>query len=274
MSSGGKPVEVMGLMVGHPCPNSLGTLVVSDVFPLPVEGAETRVLADDQEVLNYMIDLGESIEVSRPQGEHFIGWYHSHPFDVEIHTHCFMSSTDITTQLGWQRVEDRNGNPWLGIVIDPLRSLAKGRPEIGAFRAYPPEFTAPPNETPDGRIEHDDKTRVERWGSCWNRYHALKVTYFMSSLSANVLNLVSKNYLWMSAISSTPSFEKENRDRFAERVNAIKSKLVENGIKIGGTASTKNSAADKSTQSSVALSVEHLQYQLAQVSKYILLCKQ
>lgn len=32
------------------------------VFPLPVEGAETKVLADDQEVANYMIDLGDSLE--------------------------------------------------------------------------------------------------------------------------------------------------------------------------------------------------------------------
>lgn len=32
------------------------------VFPLPIEGAETRVLADDTEVVNYMISLGESLE--------------------------------------------------------------------------------------------------------------------------------------------------------------------------------------------------------------------
>jgi len=39
--------------------------VVTDVFPLPVEGAETRVLADDTEVQNYMISLGESLEMVR-----------------------------------------------------------------------------------------------------------------------------------------------------------------------------------------------------------------
>lgn len=32
------------------------------VFPLPVEGAETKVLADDQEVANYMIGLGDLLE--------------------------------------------------------------------------------------------------------------------------------------------------------------------------------------------------------------------
>lgn len=35
---------------------------VVQVFPLPVEGAETKVLADDQEVANYMIDLGDLLE--------------------------------------------------------------------------------------------------------------------------------------------------------------------------------------------------------------------
>ena len=59
----GTPVEVMGLLLGRPCTEESHALVVTDVFPLPVEGAETRVLADDQEVLNYMIELGESLEL-------------------------------------------------------------------------------------------------------------------------------------------------------------------------------------------------------------------
>ena len=53
--------------------------------------------------------------------------------------------------------------------VDPLRSLAKGRPEFGAFRVYPPEFTAPTDECPDKKIVRDDSARVENWGSCWNR---------------------------------------------------------------------------------------------------------
>jgi hypothetical protein len=33
--------------------------------------------------------------------------YHSHPFDVdEAHNHCFLSSTDMSTQLAWQNAED------------------------------------------------------------------------------------------------------------------------------------------------------------------------
>ena len=108
--------------------------------------------------------------------ERFMGWYHSHPFDVdEQHSHCYLSNTDLSTQLQWQRSEDPHGNPWLAIVVDPLRSLAKSHPEFGAFRAYPPEFSPPANECPDGKLVEDDTTRVEHWGACWNRYYKLQV---------------------------------------------------------------------------------------------------
>jgi COP9 signalosome complex subunit 5 len=88
MKAGGKPVEVMGLILGRPDTEAQTTLVVTDVsqlrmhgdcqevvmtvpvvvglvkvFPLPVEGAETKVLADDEEVTNYMINLSESLEL-------------------------------------------------------------------------------------------------------------------------------------------------------------------------------------------------------------------
>ena len=32
------------------------------------------------------------------------------------------------------------------LQVDPLRSLAKNRPEFGAYRVYPPEYTAPANQ--------------------------------------------------------------------------------------------------------------------------------
>merc|ERR1719162_812946 len=154
IAAGGKPIEVMGLMLGRPCTENERTLIVTDCFPIPVEGFETRVVADDEDVTNYMIELSEMLELSRE--ENFMGWYHSHPFDVEVNGHCYLSSTDVSTQLHWQRAEDNAGNPYLAIVIDPLRSVAKGRPEFCAFRVYPPEYTATTNETPDGTIITDD----------------------------------------------------------------------------------------------------------------------
>ena len=41
LRKGGNPIEVMGLMLGRPDPDATTTLVVTDVFPLPIEGFET-----------------------------------------------------------------------------------------------------------------------------------------------------------------------------------------------------------------------------------------
>jgi COP9 signalosome complex subunit 5 len=72
IAKGGNPIEVMGMLLGRPDPDTPRTLVVTDAFPLPIEGFETRVIADDQDVVNHMILLGECLEVTRK--EKFMGW--------------------------------------------------------------------------------------------------------------------------------------------------------------------------------------------------------
>ncbi|GAB9462666.1 Cop9 signalosome complex subunit 5 [Globisporangium polare] len=288
IKNGGKPVEIMGLILGRPSTGTdrdagdAQTLIVTDCFPLPIEGAETRVLADDAEVINYMISLGEAIEQTRK--EKFMGWYHSHPFDVEVHSHCFLSATDVSTQLQWQRSEDPHGNPWLAIVLDPLRSLAKKRPEMGAFRVYPPEFAAPVNETPDGTIITDETTRMERWGSCWNRYYTLECDYFMSSLGSQVVSILSEEFLWMRTLSSNTMQERENRDRFSERIQLLANKLdsAEMLLAPRGSRSSRigeyyvpekqpkeseDSVLNKITQAANELSIEHSHGQALQIAK-------
>ena len=199
ISKGGNPIEVMGMLLGRPDPVTPKTLVITDAFPLPIEGFETRVVADDDNVTNHMIALGESLEKTRR--ERFCGWYHSHPFDLGDHSHCFLSQTDLTTQLQWQRLEDPHGNPFVAIVVDPLRSAHSETPELKAFRAYPPEFSPAANECPDGSIETREKIRLEHWGSCWNRYYELDVEYFMSRVSRNVMERLTQDYLWMRTLT-------------------------------------------------------------------------
>lgn len=108
-------------------------------------------------------------------------------------SHCFLSQTDISTQLQWQRAEDPHGNPFLAIVVDPLRSLALSCPQIKAFRVYPPEYNSPiVNECPDGSIIQEEKERLEKWGNCWSRYYELNVDYFMSHSARNVMDILTK----------------------------------------------------------------------------------
>jgi len=222
IKKGGNPIEVMGLMMGRPDPEAPRQLIVTDVFPLPIEGFETRVIADDQDVVNYMITLGESME--RTRKEKFMGWYHSHPFDVGLHSHCFLSQTDLSTQLSWQRMEDPNGNPFLAVVIDPLRSLAKNTPILEGFRAYPPDYNSPvANECPDGSIMMSEQARLERWGSCWARYYTIPVEYYMSASSKKIMETLTQNFLWMRSLGSTPALEGEYSQR--ERIISMAKKM-------------------------------------------------
>jgi COP9 signalosome complex subunit 5 len=191
----------MGMLLGRPDPLTPHTLVVTDAFPLPIEGFETRVVADDENVVNHMITLGESLEATR--NEKFMGWYHSHPFDVGEHSHCFLSQTDLTTQLQWQRAEDPHGNPFVALVVDPLRSMHTEQPELKAFRAYPPEHDC--NTCPNGTVEHSEQARLEQWGSCWNRYYELEVEYFMSFTSRQVIvEGLTQDSLWMRTLVRQP----------------------------------------------------------------------
>jgi COP9 signalosome complex subunit 5 len=214
----GKPTEVMGYLIGRQCTDDPTTLIISDAQALPIEGFETSVVADTEEITNYQINWLELNGKSRHPCEKFCGWYHSHPFDVEDYSHCFLSATDVTTQLAWQRSCEKDGDPWLAIVVDPLRSLARGVLELQSFRVYPPEFTAPLNETPDGKIVTDDKQRMTLWGSCWNRYYRLNTTYFMSQLSSDVLGILKNNFLWQNALSSTSMLEPEQRQSTTDRL--------------------------------------------------------
>jgi len=212
---GGTPIEIMGLLVGKP---EGETVVVLDSCPLPVEGIEYKVEAAEEAQV-YMTTLSDSIEKRRPEA--FIGWYHSHPFDVDVKPHYFMSSMDVTTQALWQHTSP----VWTAIVIDPLRSLAKQEPQLGCFRVYPPSHCPKPTEGPDGRIYASEEAVKIRWGSSPNRYYKLDHSYFLSTFGARVVEMMSRNNLWIRVLSSSAILEPENRLRFPERLTKAKDKL-------------------------------------------------
>lgn len=120
---------------------------VTDAFEINAEGAEGSVVTDKPETMRFIADLGDNVGETR----HGVigGWYHSHPFDVGSFPYWFLSDTDVQSQRVWQTSEDKHF-PFIALVVDPLTGLAKGRPEIGAFRTYPPTYTPPPGIGPDG----------------------------------------------------------------------------------------------------------------------------
>lgn len=60
--------------------------------------------------------------------ENAIGWYHSHPGYG-----CWLSGIDVSTQMTNQSYQE----PFVAIVIDPVRTISSGKVCLGAFRTYP-----------------------------------------------------------------------------------------------------------------------------------------
>lgn len=218
------PVEVMGLLIGRPHGN---TIIIFDALPLPVEGIETSVTAGES-ANGYMTQLLDSLEQKREEG--FIGWYHSHPFDVSTKPQYFMSATDVGTQFGWQNMSPT----WTAIVVDPLRSLAKQEPQLGVFRNYPVAHNTNATEGPDGQ-KGDEASLKERWGAVYNRYYMLDTTFFMSKLGNQFLDTMSRNNLWVRVLSSSSIMETENRSRCSERIKNSSDLIQSAGLSAGSS---------------------------------------
>ena len=62
----------MGFLIGRPDVDDPHAFIISDAQPLPIEGFETKVIADDDSVINYMIELSEMNELTRK--DKFCGW--------------------------------------------------------------------------------------------------------------------------------------------------------------------------------------------------------
>ncbi|CAG0908218.1 unnamed protein product, partial [Cyprideis torosa] len=120
--SGGS-IEVMGMLIGKV---DAEWMIVMDSFGLPVEGTETRVNAQ-AEAYEYMTAYMESAkQIGRL--ENVIGWYHSHPGYG-----CWLSGIDVSTQMLNQNYQE----PFVAIVVDPVRTTSAGKVSLGAFRTYP-----------------------------------------------------------------------------------------------------------------------------------------
>lgn len=174
----------MGVMTGKICENGF---VVMDVFPLPVEGTETRVNAMGQ-AYEYMVQFDTTLkQVGRE--ENIVGWYHSHPGYG-----CWLSGIDVGTQSMNQQFQD----PFLALVIDPNRTISAGKVEIGAFRTYPKDYKNPLAEESEYQSIPSDK--LADFGVHANEYYKLDCSYFKSSLDSKLLDLLWNKY-WVSTLS-------------------------------------------------------------------------
>ncbi|MFH4979838.1 hypothetical protein AB6A40_006547 [Gnathostoma spinigerum] len=215
--SGGN-LEIMGLVQGKVDAN---TLIVMDSFALPVEGTETRVNAQAQ-AYEYMSTYTESCEaVGRL--DKVVGWYHSHPGYG-----CWLSGIDVSTQSLNQQFQE----PFVAIVIDPIRTMSAGKVDLGAFRTYPKGYK-PPDEPPS-EYQSIPMNKIEDFGVHCKQYYPLEVTYFKSSLDASLLISLWNTY-WVSTLSTTSLIT--NSDYISSQLVDIAQKLKNLGSKGGIIAS-------------------------------------
>lgn len=166
-------------------------MVVVDAFALPVQGTETRVNAG-AEAFEFMVEYADQ---SKKVGkmENVLGWYHSHPGYG-----CWLSGIDVNTQMMNQQYQE----PWLAVVIDPVRTSSTGKVTVGAFRTYPADYT-PPATGADAQYQSIPLAKIEDFGVHANAYYALEVSYFKSSLDTHLLDLLWSKY-WLNTLSTTP----------------------------------------------------------------------
>jgi len=181
----GGTIEVMGLLMGKV---EGDTMIVMDSFALPVEGSETRVNAQ-AEGYEYMVEYLSLIkQVGRL--ENALGWYHSHPGYG-----CWLSGIDVSTQMLNQQFQE----PWLAVVVDPVRTISSGKVELGAFRTYP-EGHKNADEGPS-EYQHIPISKIEDFGVHCKQYYPLEVSYFKSALDSHLLDLLWNKY-WVNTLSS------------------------------------------------------------------------
>ena len=181
----GGDLEVMGMLQGKVVGDAF---IIVDSFIIPVEGTETRVNPHETSFL-FMLDfLATSQEGGRL--ENIVGWYHSHPGYG-----CWLSGIDVETQRSQQLAD-----PMVAIVIDPHRSAAAGKVDIGAFRTYPTGQT--PGSVSAARPPLPPG-KMDEFGVHANEYYPLEVSLLKSRADAAMLDAMWNKY-WGSTLASNP----------------------------------------------------------------------
>ncbi|VEL08749.1 unnamed protein product [Protopolystoma xenopodis] len=143
----------------------------------------------DAEAYEYMTTYKEIVaRVGRT--ENVLGWYHSHPGYG-----CWLSGIDVSTQMMNQTYQE----PFVAIVIDPIRTISSGKVNLAAFRTYPFGYRSPDEEPSEYQSIPMDK--IEDFGVHCKQYYALTVSHFKSVLDRRLLDLLWNKY-WVNTLSS------------------------------------------------------------------------
>ena len=102
----------------------------------------------------------------------------------------------MSTQMLNQNFQD----PFVAIVVDPIRTISAGKVNLGAFRTYPKGYKPPD----DGASEYQTipLNKIEDFGVHCKQYYSLDVTYFKSAMDKSLLDSLWNHY-WVNTLSSS-----------------------------------------------------------------------
>ena len=109
--------------------------------------------------------------------------------------HIF-SGIDVSTQALNQNFQD----PFVAIVIDPVRTISAGKVNLGAFRTYPKGYK-PPDEGPS-EYQTIPLNKIEDFGVHCKSYYQLEVSYFKSPMDTKLLDSLWNHY-WVNTLSAS-----------------------------------------------------------------------
>ncbi|CAJ0558062.1 unnamed protein product, partial [Mesorhabditis spiculigera] len=95
--------------------------------------------------------------------------------------------------------------PWVAVVIDPLRTMSAGKVDIGAFRTYPKGYKPPEERGGANEYQSVPLHKIEDFGVHCKQYYSLDVTFFKSALDDKVLKSMFNTY-WINSLRASPIF--------------------------------------------------------------------
>lgn len=180
--------EICGYLVGFA---REGTFYVLDAVEIPIIGTDSRVeiagqMGDKAHVYTMQyLDLMEKVG----RQHQYIGWYHSHPgFGV------WLSGIDVNTQKLMQMVN----KTFFALVVDPYRTLANKKVEIGCFMCFNEDNK---NGNKSKISESIPLYKVEDFGVHASKYYKLEHSYFQTKFESQIARLIYKNY-WVETLSN------------------------------------------------------------------------
>lgn len=162
--------------------------------------------------------------------------------------------------------------PFVAIVIDPVRTISSGKVCLGAFRTYPKGYKSQNDEPSE--YQTIPLNKIEDFGVHCKQYYSLEVTYFKSALDRRLLDSLWNKY-WVNTLSSSSLLTNADYTTgqiydLSEKLEQSEAALGRGGFMVGGPDPHEKRSEDKllkATKDSCKTTIEIIHGLMAQMIK-------